>query len=420
MAFVHRTAFKHSLGRFFSLFALPPAIGGSVHALGITQIVCWGTTFYAPAVISDPIIAEMGWSRTEVFGAFSLSLILGALVSRPAGRALDRHGGRTLMAMGSAVCALGLLVLSLAPSLPVYLAGWLVLGVGMRLSLYEAAFATLTEIAGTEARRAISALTFYGGFASSVFWPLGWALASWVGWRGALVIFAALNLMVCLPLHLWCLPARKPRATKAASPGSTNGDSGRLEGTLRRLAMVAFTLAFALMTYVNSALSAHIIDTLVAMGLSGKEAVSVASLRGFGQVGARVSEFLFAAGLDPVWLAIIAVGLTPLALVVLFLGGGFVIATVFSLGQGASNGLVTIARGAAPLVVFGAEGYGQLLGTMAGPALIASAVAPLVHAAVIDRWGHGAALWSMLLVALAALSALAVLAAALRGARRGR
>jgi hypothetical protein len=152
--------------------------------------------------------------------------------------------------------------------------------------------------------------------------------------------------------------------------------------------------------------------------MTASEAVSVAALRGFGQVGARVIEFLFGAGLDPVLLSMIAVGLTPLALAVLLAGGSMAIGTLFSLGQGASNWLVTIARGAAPLEVFGAEGYGQLIGTMTAPALFASAVAPVAHAAIIDRFGHTAALWSMAAIALVALAGLGLLA--LRLKRRDR
>ncbi len=406
---------RASLAKLSSHFTLPKSVGRSVHVLGIGQIIAWGTTFYAPAVISEPVIAEMGWSRTEVFGVFSLSLILGAAISRPAGSAIDRHGGRIVMSIGSAVSVLGLLLIAAAQSLPVYLSGWLVLGIGMRCSLYEAAFATLTAIAGADARRAISALTLYGGFASSVFWPVGWALVSSLGWRGALFVFALINLLVCLPLHYWWLPRQAgERAFETPRQDSSGTDSRRLHGRRRRLALIAFTLAFALMTYVNSALSAHIIDTLVALGLSASEAVSVAALRGFGQVGARIIEFVFGAALAPVLLSIIAVGLTPLAFMALIGGGSFIAGTPFSLGQGASNGLVTIARGAAPLEVFGAKGYGALIGTMTAPALAASAVAPVLHAAIIDHWGHAAALWSMLATALAALACLVILALMLR------
>jgi MFS family permease len=393
--------------------ALPSSVRVAVHTLGVTQIVAWGTTFYVPAVFSAPIIAETGWSKTEVYGAFSASLVLGALIARPIGRFIDERGGRNAMALGSVLCALGLLGVAAATSYAVYLAAWIVLGIAMRLALYEAAFATLTAAARHEARRAISVLTVYGGFASTVFWPIGFGLVSAVGWRMALVVFAALNLAVCLPLHLFLLPRGGPAPLDVAAARAAPIDTSLiLEGSDRTLALWMLSAAFALFTFMSSALSAHLIDTLVALGLTGPEAVTTASLRGVGQVAARLWEILFAARLGPLALCTLSLGLSPIAFLPLAAGVTVLTSTLFTLLQGAGNGLATIARGVAPLLLFGPHGYGALTGTIAAPSLVAAAFAPAVHAAIVDLAGYRVGL--VFEAVVAALGVVLVLLLALR------
>lgn len=398
-------------------FTLPARLRAATHALGATQIISWGTTIYAPAVLATPIVADTGWSRSAVFAAFSLSLLVGAATVRPVGRLIDSYGGRPVMTAGSGVAALGLLVAAVAPTLPAYFLAWAILGLAMRLALYEAAFATLTHAGGRDARRAISVLTLYGGLASTIFWPIGWALIESIGWRGTFAVYAAFHLAVCLPLHAYFLPTAPAAVAPAgADPPATAPAGATLTGRERTIALVLLTIAFALLLYVNSALTAHLIDTLVAFGLSGGTAVTVSAVRGVGQVAGRLWEILFAGGLAPMTLCLVAVGLTPLAFAALFLGAGVVGATLFAFGQGASNGLVTIARGVAPLLLFGPAGYGLLVGTMATPGLIAMALAPAVHAAMVDVWGHRVALAVALAAALVGF--LLVLVLALRIRRR--
>jgi predicted MFS family arabinose efflux permease len=318
------------------------------------------------------------------------------------------------MVAGSLLTAAGLLLASAASSFLVYAVAWLILGVAMRLALYEAAFATLTAAAGREARRAISVLTLYGGFASSIFWPIGYGLVEAVGWRATFVAFAAMNLIICAPLHAFALP----RPVAAVAPG--DAPAARTEGSLkpgdRRPAFWLLTAALALFTYVNSALSAHLIDTLVAFDLSRGEAVGIASLRGVGQVVGRLWEILFAAGLPPLALCLIAIGLTPLAIGALLIGAGALTGTTFALLQGGSNGLVTIVRGVAPLLLFGAKDYGALIGAMTAPGLFVSALAPACHAAIIDLAGQGAAL--AVATGAVVLAFVLVLALAIRLARQ--
>jgi predicted MFS family arabinose efflux permease len=346
-----------------------------------------------------------------------LSLLVGAATVRPVGRLIDSIGGRLAMTAGSGLAALGLLIAAVAPSLPVYFTAWAILGLAMRLVLYEAAFATLTHAGGRDARRAISVLTLYGGFASTVFWPVGWALIEAFGWRATFAVFAALHLVVCLPLHAYFL-SKMPAAAAPAGidPSPILHPGAALTGRDRTVALMFLTVAFALLLYVNSVLSAHLIDTLVAFGFSSGTAVSVAAVRGIGQFAGRLWEILFAGGLAPMTLCLVAVGLTPLAFVALFLGAGVATASLFAFGQGASNGLVTIARGVVPLLLFGPAGYGLLVGTMTTPGLIAMALAPAIHAAMVELWGHMIALAACFVAAVVGF--LLVVALTLRIRRR--
>ncbi|MSO76164.1 MAG: MFS transporter [Alphaproteobacteria bacterium] len=390
--------------------ALPKPIQVGLHVLGFTQIAGWGTTFYTPAVLAGPVIADTGWSRTLVFGAFSLSLLLGAVLARPAGRVIDKYGGRLAMGGGSVLAAAGLLVAAVAPHLGVYFLAWVIIGAAMRFTLYEAAFATLTAAAGRDARRAISYLTLYGGVASTVFWPIGHALVEAVGWRWTFVVFALVNLLFCAPLHAFTLPRAGAALTGPGADDAAAAGGPALTGAARTYALIMLTLTLALYNYVSSALSAHLVDMLVALGLAAGTAVSIAALRGIGQVAGRLWEILFLGQIRPATLAVIAVGLTPLAFLALLPGVGFVTAIAFTFMLGASMGLVTIVRGVVPLLLFGPVGYGALIGTMTAPSLVTGALAPMSHAATIEWLGHEAALAILAAGSLVALVAIIVLA----------
>ena len=207
----------------------PSALGGfarhpatiAILALGITQIVAWGTTLYALGVLGKPIAADTGWSQTIVFGGLTIGLLVSSATSTFVGRFIDRRGGQSVMAIGSILVAVGLVLLALVPSIATYLAAWAFLGLAMRMTLYDAAFAALVQVTPSRGRRAISYLTLFGGFASSVFWPIGHALNSAYGWRTTLLIFAAINLLVCLPLH-WFGLARRETEAQAEHARSTD------------------------------------------------------------------------------------------------------------------------------------------------------------------------------------------------------
>ena len=177
------------------------SIGSAIAALGVTQIIGWGTTQYMPAVLAAPMAVGLGTSPTAVLGAFSWGLLVAGITARRGGRLIDRYGATRVMSGASAIAAAGLLVLANAHGLAGLLAGWTLIGLVLRSILYDGAFAALTVIAGSGARRAISLLTLIGGLASTIFWPIGHWLDSGIGWRQTLVVYAVLHLLVCLPLH---------------------------------------------------------------------------------------------------------------------------------------------------------------------------------------------------------------------------
>jgi MFS family permease len=365
---------------------------GAVLALGITQITAWGTSYYCLGVLAGPITHDTGWSRGFVFLGFTVALLAMGLVSNAVGRAIDRHGGRAVMTAGTVLVSLGLFALGHARSQALYLAVWAFLGVGMRLCLYDAAFAALVQVAPSRGRKAISYLTLFGAFASSVFWVVGHALEERVGWRDTLVLFALINLVICLPLH-WFGLGRRETAAHAAAPaggGAATADGPPLTGRARSVAIVLFALIMSLNGFVFGVISVQLVPVLEAGGLATAAAVWVASLKGVAQFGGRVVEIAFARNLRAITVGRIAIGVLPPSLVLLLTGtGSLPMMVAFTLVMGASQGVITIVRGAVPLALFGPAGYGAVLGVIATPVLVISAASPTVFAWIVDRWGWG-------------------------------
>jgi len=381
----------------------------AVVALGITQITAWGTSYYCLGVLASPISHDTGWSRGFVFLGFTVALLAMGLVSNTVGRMIDRRGGRAVMTLGTVFVSGGLFALSHVHTHAAYLAVWAFLGVGMRLCLYDAAFAALVQVAPSRARTAISYLTLFGAFASSVFWVVGHALEEQVGWRQTLVLFAVINLIVCLPLHWFGLARRESdeHAAPATGPGRQVSDGPPLEGRVRSLAIALFALIMSLNAYVFGVVSVQLVPVLEAAGLATAAAVWVASLKGFAQFGGRVVEIAFGRRVRAMTVARIAVGILPPSFLLLLAGaGGLPLAVTFTLLMGASQGVISIVRGAVPLALFGTNGYGAVLGVIATPVLIVNAAAPTVFTWIVDRWGWGVGRVSLLVGCSAAFLAM--------------
>src|SRR5262245_33521151 len=361
----------------------------AVVALGITQITAWGTSYYCLGVLAGPISRDTGWSRGFVFLGFTVALLAMGVVSNAVGRAIDRRGGRAVMTLGTLLVSVGLFALAQVRSEAAYLVVWAFLGLGMRLCLYDAAFAALVQVAPSRGRKAISYLTLFGAFASSVFWVIGHALEEQLGWRQTLVVFALINLAVCLPLHWFGLGRRESgRTAGSASGAAASPDGPPLEGTTRSIAIGLFALIMSLNGFVFGVVSVQLVPLLEAAGLATAAAVWVDSLKGVAQFGGRVVEIVFARNLRAITVGRIAVGILPVSLVLLLVGtSSLPLVVAFTLLMGASQGVITIVRGAVPLALFGAQGYGAVLGVIATPVLVVNAAAPTVFAWIVDRWG---------------------------------
>ena len=374
----------------------------AVPVLGITQIVAWGAIYYSPVLMVPLIAAERGWSLAFGMAGFSLCLLTAGLIAPYVGGAIDRHGGHVVMTVGSLIAALGLAALPYAAHPLAYLAAWIVLGVGLAGSLYDAAFASIGRIFGAGARLPITALTLIGGFASTAGWPATHVLLGAFGWHATYLVFAGLMVAVCAPLHAFALPrvlavAAPPAAGAPATVPSTVPPHG--------LVFVLVAAAFGAYAFVPAALSAHLLAIFGRSGIEPAHVIIIGALFGPAQVAARICELAFGRNLHPLNLARIALGVLVAGFVLLaFAGFSAPIAAAFALMFGAANGLVTIARGAVPLALFGPVGYGRVIGRLSAPWMVMQSVAPLVLAFVAERTSDPVALAVVACFALAALA----------------
>jgi MFS family permease len=368
-----------------------------VTALGVSQTLAWASSYYLPAILADPIGASLQVPRTWIFAAFSMALLIAAFAGPMVGRFIDRYGGRGVLALSNIVLAAGLIVLAAANSVALLFAAWVVLGIGMALGLYDAGFAALTALYGENARGPITGITLFAGFASTVSWPVSTFLNSAVGWRETVLVWAALNIVLGLPLNrlVLPLPAEPPHATRTAA--------SRI-GWEPRQQMLLLAFVFAAAWFVTGAMAAQLPALLERAGSTPIEAVAAASLVGPAQVVARVAEFVALRRIHPLVSARIAATLHPLG-ALLFAIIGAPAATLFAVFYGAGNGLLTIARGTVPLAVFGPQGYGERTGLLGAPARAAQAFAPLLFGLLLDTIG----LWSIAVSAALCLAALAAL-----------
>lgn len=399
-----------------------PAAGWPlVVALGITQIIAWGSIYYGFALLLDPLRQALAADRTTIVGAFSAALLVSGVLATVVGRTIDRIGGRAVMTAGSIAGGVLLALLSRVESVGALYAVWIGLGAAMAATLYEPAFAVLTQVLRAGYRRAITLLTLFGGFASTVFWPLATALIERNGWRDALLVLAALNLAVCAPLHAWLLPRGGRR--DGASSRSAGADSRTLGEVLADRSFYLLAFAFLAHALVVAAMGVHLIAMLVAKGLTPLAAAGVGAMVGPMQVLGRLTEFAASRRMSAVQVGRVAVLLQPLALLAfLFAGGGWWMLALFAFLYGAGNGALTIVRGTVPVELYGREHYGAVTGALATPGLLARAAGPLVAAAIAALpGGYTAALWTMIALGAAAAAAFYAAAAAsgVRGAPAG-
>ena len=384
-----------------------------VIALGSAQTLAWASSYYLPAVLAVPIARSVGVSVPTVFAAFSLALIVSALLGPYAGRAIDRWGGRPVLMATNVVFALGLAGLGACSGPWGLFAAWVVLGVGMGSGLYEAAFSALVKLYGRDSRNVITGITLLAGFASTVGWPLSTFLEAQIGWRGACFAWAALHLLVGLPLNA-CLPQASPGAEAGSVAWGRAAETAAITATEARQATWILAFVFAATWFTSTAMAAHLPRLLQLGGTSFAAAIAIGALVGPAQVGGRLLEFGVLRRIHPLLSARLAALMHPLGATALALAGA-PMAALFAVLHGAGNGILTIAKGTLPLVLFGPQGYGKRQGVLMVPARVAQALAPWVFGVFLDRWGVDA-LWISAALGVASFTALLMLSQASRPA----
>lgn len=384
--------------------------------LSVTQMIGWGTTFWLPAMLVGPVGRDIGLVPEVVFAAVTVMLLVSAVVAPSIGRLLDRRGARWPMVAGSLLFALALIVLSQARGAGGYLAAWVLVGIGTPLALTQAAAAAMAQRAGAGARQAIGMLMLVGGLSSTVFWPLAAWLDAAIGWRGACLAFAALHILVCLPIHLIALarPARVPSTVDEVIPAAPEPPA--LSPAERRHAFVLMATAFSLTGFVSWGLPLQIVEILKGYGHTTAFAIFAGTLMGPAQVLARLGEMIFGRRLGILMVGVISATVMPLAVLLPVLGPQSpLLACAFVVGYGLAAGAMTIVRAVAPLALFGASTFATMSGWLAVPQSIAFAIAPMVFAAVMRHWGSTATLIVAFGAALSALGTAIMLERHFRG-----
>jgi MFS family permease len=379
---------------------------GVVSRLGIAQTLSWASSYYLPALLAAPLAQDLRLPVNHVFGAFTLALVISAIVGPFSGRAIDQHGGRSVLMATNVLFAIGLSGLGLAQAEWQMWLAWAVIGLAMGSGLYDAAFSTLVRIYPVSARNAITGITLIAGFASTVGWPL---TAWWIdalGWRSACMVWACLHLLLGVPLH-WMLP-KNPLEVPPVHPYLPDrAEQATVKNPSRWIAL-AMALVFAISWFISTAMAVHLPHMLRTHGLETSAALAVAMLVGPAQVAGRLLEFGLLRHVHPLLSARLAAGAHPIGVIALILTGSPA-AWLFASLHGAGNGILTIAKGTLPLVFFGASGYGQRQGWLMLPARCAQAAAPVVFGMAMMHWG-GSAMWltaGLGIVALLLLQAMA-------------
>jgi predicted MFS family arabinose efflux permease len=366
--------------------------------LGTTQTLAWASSYYLPAILADPIANDLGVSSNWFFAAFSASLVISGLLGPHIGRQIDLVGGRRVLCASNVILAAGLALLGVSTSIWMMLGAWLLLGVGMGLGLYDAAFAALGRTYGDDARRAITGITLLAGFASTIGWPLSSLGLEHFGWRQTCFAWAAAHILIGLPLNL-LLPK-----TECSKHEHTNGITPHI---IIDRTMVLLAFAFAAAWTVTAAMAAHLPRIVESLGATPAQAVFAGAMIGPAQVAARIAEAGLLKKYHPLVSTRLACISHPIGACLIGLLGGSG-AALFALLHGAGNGILTIARGTLPLAIFGPENYGYRLGILGAPSRICQALAPLGFGLLIDLFGGKVLIISSLL-SIAALMALLML-----------
>lgn len=357
--------------------------------LVLTRLIGWGTTFYSPSVLVQALDRELKLNAEIVFGGITILLVTGALVAPAIGRVLDREGTRRSMCVGAIICALGFVVLALAQGPVSYLASWFVIGLGHAMSLANVGNVTVAQLMGERTRRVIGLMMLVTGLASSLFWPLTAILMDAFGWRTTVFIFAAMQIVIVLPIYA-AVPRYRghPTPSEGTPMPISAAETGRVAPGQRRLAFWLTAFAFSASGLVSWGLPLHLITLFQEGGLTQAEAVWIATLGGPATIAARAIDATLGERLPVERVALFGLLLGPLCCLMLpFLPMGLAAAGLFVVLLNAALGVISVARATLPLSLFGRRGFAVMLGQLTVPQNIAFAAAPLLFAVLIERLG---------------------------------
>jgi hypothetical protein len=379
----------------------------AVAMLGLSQIIGYGTVYYCFGILADDICAELGWSKSFYFGTLSAGLVAGGLMASVIGKAFDRYGAARVMAIGSIVSCLALLALSQSSTAFTFALSMIAVQFAGDLMLYDAAFTTLVQLSPKRGARRITYLTLIAGFASTIFWPITSWLTAQVGWRETLIIFAALNLFVCFPIHR--LVSRWASCADKKTERTALLVKGSLLASQHRMAMVLMSAGFMLSSIALSAVLAMMVLLFQNMGF-GAHSLLVGMLFGPAQVLVRFVHMIAGENHHPLRTTIFALGLLPLGLLMgLLFEPHLVAAVIMVVLIGLCSGLKSIVQGALPLHFFGSEGYGARLGFISSFRLVASAISPFGFTLVSERFSTHIAVSCLIAIGLLGVACFVVL-----------
>lgn len=384
----------------------------AIVGLGASQNIGYGTLYYAFSVLVPDIAHDIGRSEQWVFGAFSVALLVGSLAAPLSGRLADRIGAGRLMALGSFLAAAFLVAMAMSSGPLTFAVALTLTEVVSSAVLYATAFTAIVQAGGRKAQTSIVHLTLIAGFASSMFWPLTSWMHGFLSWREVYLVFAAMNLIVCVPVHI-ALSRLTTSAVKGSAPAVPSGLPTTPAGNTNRLFLLML-FGFAIEGYVLSAILVHMVPLTQALGM-GAAGLLVASLFGPSQVASRLINLVFGRELPQRWLAIIAASLIPLGLAILMMTTPSISgAAVFAIFFGLGSGLISIVSGTLPLELFGKEGYGGRIGWVTSAKQMTSAIAPIAMSLSLAGIGVGGSIWLTAVIGIAAAAAFLAIAVSVR------
>ncbi|UOK71355.1 MFS transporter [Ancylobacter polymorphus] len=361
-----------------------------VTGLGIGQVCSWGSLYYSFPLIAEAMGHELGWSKSALYGAATLGLAFAGLAAYPVGAAIDRGHGRAIMTTGSVLAGLLLVLWSQVESLALFYVAVAGIGALQAATLYDPAFAVIARRSGpSHARAGITALTLWGGFASTVFIPLVQLLLDTVGWRDALLVLAAINILVCAGCY-WSVIDPDADAPERPAASGRPALSGRaaVAWAARQPVFWALAVAFTAYSAAFSAFTFHLYPLLVEKGLEVSAVVAAMTLIGPAQVAGRIAIWVFAPRAPVRVIGSLTVAVFPVALVALdVLPPSFLLIALVALFYGAANGITTIVRGLSVPEMLTREAYGAVNGAMSAPSTVSRAVAPLAGALIWSASG---------------------------------